>query len=418
MKKIIFIAISLALLLAACSAKPSASAPAGAQTGGYRAVMKQQPIQPVNEGFVSGVNSFGFESAGILYSADQNLALSPVSLELALAMTRAGASGKTAGAMKSALCLEGISDEDIVLACRSLMWRCNTGGMEAANAVWVGEGLTLSDEYAKTCTEDFMADAFPLEIPGAMDAINRWAGEKTKGRIDKIITEELSTDTRMVLTNALLYLGDWTVPFKAEDTYDEQFAAPGGSAQTPFMHSTRTVPYYETGEFSMITLDFKSEDNGGRYSMAFLLPAEGSSVEQLLASLSGDTFKQALSGMQSRETIISLPKFEFSYFNSLKDMLIDMGMGTAFGGGADFSAMTKEPNALYISDVLHKCFVKVDELGAEAAAVTVVAMQESAMMPPENIAEFYADRPFLFAIYSQEDGAIAFLGAVNDPTKE
>jgi serine protease inhibitor len=419
MKKILFIVASIVLLLAACSGgNPGVSASSYQKADGYKAVMKQQPIQPVGEDFVAGVNSFGLKSAGLLYTADKNLAVSPVSLELALAMTRAGAAGQTADGMKAALFLEGISNEDIKSACRSLMWRSNTGGMKAANAVWVGEGLTLSDGFAKTCTEDFMADAFPLVIPGAMDTINEWAGDKTDGRIDKIISEELDPGTRMVLTNAMLFLGDWTVPFKAEDTYDEQFRAPGGGAQTPFMHSTRSVPYYETDEFSMITLDFKSKDNGGRYSMAFILPAEGSSPEQLLASLSGEAFSNALSGTQNRETIISLPKFEFSYFNSLKDMLIDMGMGTAFGGGADFSNMTKEPNALYISDVLHKCFVKVDELGAEAAAVTVVPMNEGMAMPPENTAVFRADRPFLFAIYSQEDGAIAFLGAVNDPTQE
>jgi serpin B len=153
--------------------------------------------------------------------------------------------------------------------------------------------------------------------------------------------------------------------------------------------------------------------------MAFLLPAEGSSMDELLASLSGETFAEALSGAQSRETVISLPKFEFSYFTSLKDTLIDMGMGIAFGigGNADFSAMTAEPKGLFIDDVLHKCFVKVDELGAEAAAVTVVVMRESAEMPPEDAAVFHADRPFAFVIYSREDGAIAFLGAVNDPSQ-
>ncbi len=419
MKKFLLIITSLVLLLAACrGASPGVSAPSDQTAGSYKATLKQQPVQPVGEGFVSGVNSFGFKSAGMLYGTDKNLAISPVSLELALAMTRAGAKGITADEMAKALGLSDVSDEDIKSACRSLMWRCNTGGMEAANAVWVGEGLSLSDGFSRTCAEDFMADAFPLNIPGAMDAINSWADERTKGRIDKIITQELDPDTRMVLTNALLFLGDWTEPFKTEDTYDEQFTAPGGSVNTPFLHSTRTVPYYETDGFSMITLDFKSEDNGGKYSMAFILPAQGSSVEKLLTSLSGDEFSAALSRKQNLETVISLPKFEFSYFKQLKDTLIDMGMGTAFSSGADFSGMTKEPNSLFISDVLHKCFVKVDELGAEAAAVTVVVMQESAMMPPENAAVFHADRPFLFAIYSQEDGTIAFLGAVNDPTKE
>ncbi len=417
-------AIIILSLLAGCAVQSAPEVPEqtpgasdGMQPLGIRAELMAQPVQPLDPDFVSGVNGFGFSAATRLMN-DENLAISPVSIELALAMTRAGAAGQTREDMASALGLSGLTDEQITDACRSLMWRANTGGMEAADALWVGEGLTLSDAFAKTCAQDFMADAYPLVIPGAKDAINAWASEKTHGRIDDIIQDELDLGVRMVLANALYFLGDWAEPFTAEETYDESFNAPSGSVTSSFMHSTRGVPYYENNDFSMITLDFESEAGEGQYAMAFLLPAEGSTADQLLGSLSGEVFAQALSNAQPRETIISLPKFEFAYFNSLKNTLVDMGMGVAFSEGADFSAMTTESNGLYIDDVLHKCFVKVDELGAEAAAVTVVTMRESAAMPPQNAAVFHADRPFVFAIYSQEDGAIAFLGVVNDPSQE
>ena len=418
MKKIV-LGLLAAMMLSGCAIQKAPDLPdetPGMQPLGYEAKLIEQPVGALDAGFVDGVNGFGFSAASCLVGGE-NLALSPASIELALCMTRAGAAGQTAQDMAAALGLSGLTDAQITDACRALMWRANTGGMEAADAIWVGDGLTLSDAFAKTCAEDFMADAYALEIPGAMDAINDWASEKTHGRIDDIIQQELDPATRMVLANALYFLGDWTEPFKAEDTYDEEFSAPTGSVKTSFMHSTRTLPYYENGNFSMITLDFESEAGEGQYAMAFLLPAEGSSVEDLLASMTGETFAEALSGAQTRETIISLPKFEFAYFTSLKETLIDMGMGVAFSDGADFSAMTAEPNGLYIDEVLHKCFVKVDELGAEAAAVTVVEMNESAAMPPENAAVFHADRPYVFAIYSREDGAIAFLGAVTDPTQ-
>lgn len=420
MKKL-WLVILAAMLLAGCAVQTAPDVPEQTpsdvlQPLGIRAELKAQPVEALNADFVSGVNGFGFLAAARLYG-DGNLALSPASIELALCMTRAGAAGQTKEDMATALGLSGLTDAQIADACRSLMWRANTGGMEAADAVWVGEGLTLSDAFAKACAQDFMADVYALKIPGAMDAINAWAGEKTHGRIDDIIQEELDANTRMVLTNALYFLGDWTQPFKAEETYEEEFNAPSGSVTTSFMHSTREVPYYENDDFSMITLDFESEVGEGKYAMAFLLPAQDSTADELLASLSGEAFAQALSGAQPRETIISLPKFEFEYFTSLNDTLIDMGMGLAFSGDADFSAMTAEPNGLNISEVLHKCFVKVDELGAEAAAVTVVTMEESAEMPSENAAVFHADRPFVFAIYSQEDGTIAFMGVVNDPSQ-
>lgn len=408
MKKLVFIALSLIFLLAACSpAKPIS----------YRAVMERQPIQPVNEAFVSGVNSFGLKSAGMLYDKGQNLAISPVSLELALAMTRTGAAGNTSGEMAKALSLEGISDEDIKSACRSLMWRSNTGGMEAANSIWLDKEYPFSKDFIDTCTQDFMADAFELNIPGAMDDINEWAKEKTHGKIEKIISQELDPLTKIVLCNALYYLGDWEVPFEAKDTHDGDFAAPGGIVTASFMNDERSVPYYKNDKLSMISLSFRGKENEGRYAMAFLLPSEGSDVSSMLTSLDSGSFSEALAGLEDTQVKIKLPKFEYSFFTSLRDTLKALGMNEAFLDSADFSGMTGGDNDLCVFDVLHKCYIRVDELGAEAAAVTAV-MAGLMAMPPQDIPEFYADRPFVFAIYSQEDGTIAFLGAVNDPTQE
>jgi serine protease inhibitor len=382
MKKVLLAILALGVL-AGCTAQ-SAPDLSGGDFGvkgmSYKAELVAQPVGPLNSDFVNGINDFGFSAAAYLYGSD-NLALSPVSIELALAMTRAGAVGQTKEDMAAALKLSGLSDQQIADACRALMWRANTGGMEAANALWVGQGLTLSDEFAASCTDDFMADAYALQIPGAMDAINAWASEKTKGRINDIIEQELDPGIRMVLANALYFLGDWEEPFTADETYDEEFqSAAGGSVTAPFMHSTRALPYYDGDGFSIITLGFKGEEGGGQYAMAFLLPDEDSSVDALLASMSAEQFAQALSGAETRNAIVSLPKFEFAYFSSLRDMLMDAGMELAFSDGADFTAMTAEQTGLCIDDVLHKCFVKVDELGAEAAAVTVVEMRETAIM--------------------------------------
>jgi serine protease inhibitor len=418
MKKLLFVVLTVLSLLSACSpAAPGPSSPQGVKGISYRAELKSQPIQAVNGDLVAGINSFGFKSAGLLYNSEHNLAVSPVSLELALAMARAGAAGLTAEEMTKALGLSGMSNEDIVAACRSLMWRANTGGMEAANSIWLDQSYPFAKAFTDTCTGGFMADAFPLEIPGAMDAINAWAREKTHGKIDGIIQQELNPLTRLVLCNALYFLGDWTVPFDAKDTHDDDFASPAGAVTASFMNKERSVPYYSDDKLSMISLRFKSAEGEGNYAMAFLLPAEGSDLTSLLSSLSAETFSAALSGMSERQVDIKLPKFEYSFFSSFKDTLMALGMNGAFSDSADFSGMTGGDNDIYISDVLHKCYIKIDELGAEAAAVTAVIAEGSAM-PPQDIPEFHADRPFAFAIYSQEDGAIAFLGAVNDPTQE
>lgn len=416
MKKIFFAVLSVVLLFSACSV----GAPQGSgevKGVAYRAVMKQQPIQPVDKDFVAGVNSFGLKSASMLYDKDGNLMLSPVSLELALAMTRTGAAGVTSEEMAEALGLSGLSDEQITSACRSLMWRANTGGMEAANSIWLDKNYPFNSDFINTCTGDFMADAMPLEIPGAMKAINAWASEKTHGKIDSIISQELDPLTRIVLCNALYYLGDWETPFKSENTHDGDFTAPSGTVSVKFMNDERSVPYFSSDKFSMISLPFKCGEGEGKYAMAFLLPAEGSDVAAMLSSLDAQSFSAALSGMTEQQVKIKLPKFEYSFFTSFKQTLQSLGMKEAFTGNADFSAMTGSDNDLTVFDVLHKCYIRVDELGAEAAAVTAVMMGATAM-PPQDITEFYADRPFVFAIYSQEDGTIAFLGAVNDPTQK
>ncbi len=415
MKKLLLLAFAAMLILSGCGA----AANHGVAGIVYRAQLKPQPVVALGEDFSRGVNDFGFNAVGRLYDTDENLAVSPVSIELALAMTRAGAAGDTAEEMKNALGLGALSEEQIIEAFRQMMWRANTGGMEAANSIWLGDRYTYSEEFVNTCLKDFMADAYPLEIPGAKDAINGWVSEKTHKKIDKLLEQEPDEQTEMILCNALYYLGDWASPFEADDTYDGDFNTSGGPVTASFMHSDWNIPYYENDAFSMISLEFKSEEGGGKYAMALLLPAQGTGIGDMLSALDGDSFAAALSGLADEQTLIKLPKFEYMYSASLNEQLIEMGMPLAFDPeAADFSGMTEEENDLFISNVLHKCYIRVDELGAEAAAVTEVEMGVTSAAPIEQAMTFYADRPFLFAIYSQEDGAIAFMGVVNDPTQE
>ncbi len=415
MKKILFFLLAMLLILGGCAVQSASRS----STGEYRAELQKQSIAPLNERFVAAVNGFGFDAANRLYNNEDNLALSPASIELALCMTRTGAAGDTASEMAQVLGVSGLGDKEIVDACKSLMWRANTGGMEAANAIWLSDAYTFSDRFVNTCMNDFFADAYPLNIPGAMDAVNAWADDKTHGRIKQIVTEELPETTRIVLANALYYLGEWEQPFEANDTYDEEFSTPSGGLTAAFMHSDWSVPYYQNSDFSMITLNFKGKEAEGKYAMAFLLPAEGSGVSGLLQSLNADAFSAALAGAQRQEVWIKLPKFEFAYFAELRDTLAAMGMTSALSPEAvDFSAMTNEENRIFIDEVLHKCYIRVDELGAEAAAVTEVAAEDGAAPIEQEPPKFYADRPFVFAIYSQEDGTVAFIGAVNDPTEK
>lgn len=410
MKRIIISALMLIFLLSACTST------AYVGNAGFKAELTPQKIEPLPDEFAQGVNAFGFDAAQLLYSEDENLAISPLSIEMAMLMTRAGAAGETADEIRDTLRVGDMSDEEIIAACKSAMWRANTGGMEAANSIWLGSRCTFSEDFTATCTKDFMADAMPLVIPGAKDEVNAWVDEKTHGKIKDIITEEFDPLTEAVLCNTLYYLGDWVQPFESNNTHEGDFHTPNGTVTAPFMHDERYVPYFENDDFSMISLHFKSEEDEGKYAMAFLLPREGKTVADLLASFEDTGFADALLAMEDQNVQIALPKFEFDFAAGLKELLKALGINETFDStAADFSRMTDEPNELFISKVHHKCYIRVDELGAEAAAATVVEM--TAECAPEEPKYFAADRPFVFAIYSLEDSTIAFLGVVNNPTK-
>jgi len=425
--KIISATLMTALLLttAACTSSNGGSAsPASADTSAntaivsYKATLTAQQISAFPEAFVSGMNQYGWNVASNLYDG-KNLAISPASLELAILMARAGASGATAEEMKTALSMSSLSDEEILKACQQLMWRTNTNGMEAANSLWMQKDYSFSDDYINTCIKNFMADAFAVnfltDAAGATDAINQWASDKTHGKIPEMNPSPLSTDTRLVLINALYFLGDWENPFKAEDTYNQTFRGSQEDADVSFMHSSGDMLYAETPAYQMISMPFTGAEgeSDSPYSMAFILPAGGQDITAVMEDLAVNGFSSAAKDLSTAKVELALPKFEFTFDATMLKTMESLGMKLAFSStDADFSGMTGAANDLFISDILHKCYIRVDEKGAEAAAVTEVIMETTAMPVQEDVKIFTADRPFLFAIYDETDHSVLFLGAV------
>lgn len=384
----------------------------------YKATLTAQEIAAFPEAFVTGLNQYGWTVASYLYEG-QNLAISPASLELAILMARTGAVGKTADEMKTALSMSALSDEEILSASRQLMWRTNSNGMEAANSLWMQKDYTFSEDFIKTCMEKFMADAFSVDFltdaAGATDSINTWASDKTHGKIPEMNPSPLSSDTRLVLINALYFLGDWENSFAAEDTYEQTFRGTKKDADVSFMHSEENMLYAETPEYQMISLPFKGADNAADspYSMVFILPADGQDITAVMDGLAANGFAAAAAELSQEKVQLALPKFEFTFDASMKKTMQSLGMTLAFdAGSAGFDGMTGSDNDLYISEILHKCYIRVDEEGAEAAAVTEVIMETTAMPVEEKMKTFTADRPFLFAIYDETDNSVLFLGAV------
>jgi serpin B len=233
--------------------------------------------------------------------------------------------------------------------------------------------------------------------------------DKTHGKISKIV-DEIPDEAVMFLINAIYFKGIWQYEFDEENTTDGSFYLTNGAPVTvPFMKQTTSLLHMTGESFSMVELPY----GRGNFSMVVMLPQPGYSTDDVIASLNTENWDAWRDMLAKKNVDLSLPKFTFEYRNELNDELDSMGMGVAFTGAADFSGINGTGN-LFISKVLHKTFVEVNEEGTEAAAVTSVQIDLTSY-PGSGNTVFNVDRPFLFAIRETTTGAILFIGRVQNP---
>jgi serpin B len=352
-----------------------------------------------------------------------NVFFSPLSISSALAMTYVGARGETAQEMDRVLHY-GIPAEEIGEAFKPFIENLATGEplgeggsepftLSIANGLWVQEGFGLLEEYRRTVSEYFGAAIENLDFQGdpegARGTINDWVAEKTMEKIlDLIPPGILEPDTRVVLTNAVYFKASWDKPFEEALTYDAPFRLiDGPPVDAPMMHQTEFFDYVSTEGCSAVELLYA----GGGASMLIILP--DGDVRDFQQDLDFGMVQTIRSRMSRVNLALEMPRFEFTASLQLGSTLSAMGMPSAFGGGADFSGITGSPD-LFISEVVHKAFVKVDEAGTEAAAATAVVMNITAMPPPP--VQMSINRPFIFLIIDRDTEAIVFMGRVMDPT--
>jgi serpin B len=379
---------------------------------------------------VAGNRAFSVDAYLELASSSAgNLVLSPASIRLALAMTWAGAAGATASQMTDALHLDlppdrmhaALNEIDALLESRNRQEPPGPDGEERKvvltinNALWgqVGYGFlqgfldTLAINYgAGMHLVDFQADAEAARVE-----INDWVADRTNDRITELIPAGvLSGLTRLVLTNAVYLDASWAHPFASVDTADGTFTTLDGSRVTvPVMHRTGEIGYSSGDGWQAVELPYV----GDELAMLVLVPDKGRFDE--IESGLGTILDEA--GQTHVATVaLGLPKWEFRTRAGLVPLLEALGMVDAFDPAvADFSPMTGQPE-LFVSDVIHEAFIKVDEAGTEAAAATAVIMNLRTAGPGETI-ELDIDRPFLFALQDRETGEVLFIGRVADPTR-
>jgi serpin B len=386
-----------------------------------------EPMVPASDAqtLVQDNNAFALDMYRSLRAQDGNLIFSPFSISLALAMTYAGARGGTETQMAQTLHFNlpqsqlhpAFNALDLALASQGKASEDQTPlQLNIANGVWAEQTYPFLPDFLDTVALNYGAGIrqadFVNNYEPVRKEINGWVEDQTKNKIkDLLVPGTLNPDTRMVLVNAIYFKADWLRQFKKESTTDQPFhLLDGSTVNVPMMSQDARVPYAAGDGWQAVDFPYA----GDTAAMTIIVPDEGN-FETFDSTFDLDTFDSLLADMQPTALVFGLPKFSFTRDFGLARQLSDMGMPDAFDPGrADFSGMTGNRD-LFVSDVVHKAFVAVDEKGTEAAAATAVIMQLSAALPPSN--SLIVDRPFLFVIHDTVSGQILFMGRVVNPAQ-
>jgi serpin B len=378
-----------------------------------------------------GINDFAFNLYGkikdlpAIKNAEGNLFFSPYSISTALAMTYTGARGNTAKEMAGVLCLPKIDSavmpvEQIAAGYGSLQKQLQadpkTSGyqLNVANALWGQKGYGFLAAFLDLNKKYYGSGLNELDFAqseAARKTINIWIEQQTKEKIkDLIPSGSIDAMTRLVLTNAIYFKGDWASKFKTENTKEANFNVTADkTVKVPMMYQKADYQYGVNDDMQILQLSYK----GDELSMLILLPKKAA-LEKIEGDLNAKNLQTYLSLLHKQEIEVYLPKFKLTCGTlEMKGILAQMGMKEAFSDLADFSGMSGRKDLL-ISNVMHKAFVEVNEEGTEAAAATAVGMRLTAVLAEPLI--FRADKPFIFMIRDNRSQSILFMGRLSNPT--
>ncbi|UUX91959.1 serpin family protein [Methanoplanus endosymbiosus] len=442
MERKLFAALAAGVLLiclavfAGCTGTPDAGDGAG---DGAKETAKQTPVpQPTTGPDESGAgesekavasadNMFAFDLYKQLTAGDnpdENIFFSPYSISSAFALVYEGAKGGTADEIQSVFHFpEGIKVlRDGFLSINSGI---NAGDpdyeLSVANALWAEETYSFLDDYIKTAKDYYSADTTNLDFINQPEesrlTINKWAEDETHDKIKDLIPQGMIDPlTRLVITNAVYFKGDWVKQFDVNNTHEAAFTtASGKSVTVDMMQRTdedAVFGYMENDDLQMLKMPY-DHDSGRELAMYVILP-KGNDLKAVEENLDADRLTELKGAIAEKEVKVFFPKFKLETEYSLSKTLAAMGMPVAFSDMADFSGMDGT-KSLSISDVIHKAYVDVNEEGTEAAAATAVVMRLTAVMDEEPVPVFLADHPFIFMIEDTDDGNILFMGKVSDP---
>jgi serpin B len=350
-----------------------------------------------------------------LKSKEGNICFSPFSASLAMSMAYGGARGKTEAEMSNVLhvSLPQSRYHQALGRLQSHLGRVSRAGraeLSVANALWTQSGYDVLAPFLALAQKQYRANInqvdFATSHQNARKELNKWVEQRTRRRITDLIGPGVfDPDTRVALVNAMYFRGRWAAKFDKRDTTLMPFAVRfGETVNIPMMRQTQTFRYADNDVLQVLELPYV----GKNLAMLLFLPKDPTGLAELEAGMTVNTVTNWISGLASEEVTVFVPRFSVTSSFLLSDALSRLGMPSAFGPKADFSGMNGK-NTLFLSAVLHKAGIDVDEVGTTAWAATAAVATESI---PDT---FRADHPFIFIVHDTISGTILFMGRVTNP---
>lgn len=362
--------------------------------------------------YVSAVADFSFKLFKTSRTAGANTLISPLSVQLALAMTANGADGQTLSQMEQVLG-NGLSKSELNeywAGYRERLPNDLKTKLRIANSIWFRDEanrLTVEPDFLKTNADYYLAEVYKAAFDQqTLTDINTWVSNKTDGMIDSVL-DEIKEESEMYLINAVTFEGKWKKPYDKHDVSEGTFTAVDGSKQSAKFMYSHEATYLDDGRATGFLKPYHSDG----YSFAALLPNENVPIDEYIESLDAKQFLKTLQQAEATNVNAVMPKFSYDYEIELNEPLKALGMPDAFSGtAANFTKLGKSTlGNLYIDNVLHKTFIAVDELGTKAGAATKVEIVPESAMQARMVK---LDRPFVYAIIDNETKLPVFLGTV------
>lgn len=359
-----------------------------------------QQDTPPQEGSKTGFALSFFRQVNRNSAPSDNIVVSPYSAGVALSMLTEGALGQTKVELDNALngCLfkgdKLDGGEDVVV--------------KSANSLWLDSDFSVRNRYVGTLQNDYdaLVETLRFSDPATVRAINNWCSENTEGKIKEIL-RDLSPGDVMVLLNALYFNAPWQDKFDASLTSKADFRGQSGTTKVDMMYRKGTYNYVEYQGCQMIELPYL----GSSYSMFVVLPPSGMKIDDVLPYVNETVYDEAMNMLAPAEVKFSMPKAKLETELLLNDVLMDMGVKTAFSGAADFKGIA-ETGPLSVSQVKQKCYIDITESGTEAAAVTSITVKLTSVRPEIDVKTMTVDRPYVFFIADRENSDILFAGKI------